>query len=403
LPGGICLNKQPGDPFNDLMSVSAFAVPVAAPRPVASQPPQKKSSYQPQLDGLRGIAIISVVLHHFDVHLPGLFDWGPIGVRIFFLLSGYLITQSLWRLQADSERAGGGYWPGLLGFHARRMARLLPVLYLMIAAACLMGLPEFRHAVGWHAAFLSNFYALRTGDWPAGASHLWSLSVQEQFYLLWPFLILVTPRKWLPPVLLALVVGGFLFRAMIIGVGASDFYRWVMLPGVIDTFALGALIACLRKSGQPLPLTSGWIGAGVGVLAIGCFVLARFVRFGPFLGVWAAVIETLENLFFAWMLLRTVAGWRGLAGAVFENPGLIFIGKISYGLYIFHVLVNVALTPWLERHGFGVHENLAVRTVVLFGVSVGVASLSYYFLEAPLGAWVRRKEMSLPGAQAQPA
>jgi len=385
------------------MSVASAFVVAPAVSSAAPAPPQKKSGYQPQLDGLRGIAILSVVLHHFEVRLPGLFDWGPIGVRIFFLLSGYLITQSLWRLQADAARAGGGYWSGLLGFHARRMARLIPVLYLMIAGACLMGLPEFRQAVGWHLTFLSNFYALKTGDWPAGASHLWSLSVQEQFYLLWPFLILVTPRKWLPAVLLVLVVGGFAFRATVIGTGISDFYRWVMLPGVIDTFALGALIACVRKSERPLALTSGWAGAFVGLAALGCYVAARFVRFGPFPGAWAAVIETLENFFFAWMLLRTVAGWRGVVGAVFENPGLIFLGRISYGLYIFHVLVNIALTPWLERHGLGVHDNLAIRTAVLFALSVGVASLSYFFLELPLGEWVRRKESALAGAQPRPA
>ena len=380
------------------MSVPAVAIPV----PVVSVPAPgtpRKSAYQPQLDGLRGIAILSVVLHHFEVRLPGLFDWGPIGVRIFFLLSGYLITQSLWRLQNDAREAGGGYWSGLLGFHARRMARLLPVLYTMIAIAFLMGLPEFRNAVFWHLAFLSNFYALHRGDWPDSASHLWSLSVQEQFYLLWPFVILVTPRKLLPWLLAALFAGAFAFRAAIIQLHASDFYRWVMLPGVIDSFALGALIACLKKSGRPLPFTSGWLGALVGAGALACYVAARFVRFGPFPGAWAAIIETLENLFFAWLLLRTTAGWRGAMGFVFENPILVYLGKISYGLYIFHVLVHVALTPWLNRHGLGIGDHVYLRAVILMALSIGVAALSYRYVEAPLAAWVRRRESMLPGAR----
>jgi peptidoglycan/LPS O-acetylase OafA/YrhL len=379
--------------------MSACAPVVSVPVTGGPAPGARKGGYLPQLDGLRGIAVLSVVLHHFDVRLPGMFDWGPIGVRNFFLLSGYLITLSLWRLQADARAAGGGYWIGLLGFHARRMARLLPVLYVMLGVAFLMGLPEFREALAWHAVFGSNFYALHVGKWPDAASHLWSLSVQEQFYLLWPFFILVTPRKWLPAALVALFVGGFAFRAAIIETGASDFYRWVMLPGVIDSFALGSLIACLKKPGRPLPFTSGWPAVAVGLAAFGCYVAARHVRFGPFSGVAEAGIETLENLFFGWLLLRTIAGWRGVAGTFFESRVLVHFGRISYGLYIFHVLVNVTLSPWLAQQGLTVAEHGLLRCAILLAASVGVASVSYYFLEAPLAAWVRRREVSLPGAR----
>jgi peptidoglycan/LPS O-acetylase OafA/YrhL len=364
-------------------------VPAASAVPPARG---KKSAYQPQLDGLRGIAILSVLLHHFELRLPGLFDWGPIGVRIFFLLSGYLITQSLWRLQAEASTSGS-YWSGLFGFHARRMARLTPVLYTMLGVACFMGLPEFRHAIAWHATFLSNFYALHIDDWPAAASHLWSLSVQEQFYLLWPFVILVIPRKALPYALIAMFVAAFLFRAMVIGTDASNFYRWVMLPGVLDSFALGALIACWKKSGRPLPIVKGWIGGVIGLLAFGCYIAARVVRFGPFGGPGVAVIETLENVFLGWLLLRTVVGWTGITGRIFENSVLVYIGKISYGLYVFHVLVHVALTPWLEQHGLGLSDHhMLLRSAILLSVSIGVASLSYFYVEAPLTAWVRNQE-----------
>lgn len=373
------------------------------PASVSAAPPSpptvRKSAYQPQLDGLRGIAILSVLLHHFEVRLPGLFDWGPIGVRIFFLLSGYLITQSLWRLQADA-RERGGYWKGLFGFHARRMARLTPVLYAMVAVACLMGLPEFRNAAAWHLAFLSNFFALHVGDWPDAASHLWSLSVQEQFYLLWPFVILVTPRRALPWLLGILFVGAMGFRAAIMATGASDFYRWVMLPGVIDSFALGALIACGKKSGRPLPLISGRSGWLAAAVALAAYVLARYVRFGLIEGPVSAIIESLENIFFAWLLLRTAAGWGGWMGRLFENPALVYLGKISYGLYIFHVLVNVALTPWLDQVGLDARGHALIRSVPLLAISVGVAALSYHFVEAPLAAWVRRREAALPGVRA---
>jgi peptidoglycan/LPS O-acetylase OafA/YrhL len=368
----------------------------SSPAPISVGP--RKSGYQPQLDGLRGIAILSVLLHHFGVHLPGLLDWGPIGVRIFFLLSGYLITQSLWRLQRDVSEAGGGYATGLLAFHARRMARLTPVLYTMIGVACLMGLPEFRDAVLWHALFLSNFYALHIGDWPAAASHLWSLSLQEQFYLFWPFVILVTPRKWLPALLVAIFVGAFAFRAWIIGADISNFYRWVMLPGVLDSFALGALIAIWRKSGAAVPFTRGWLGVACGLAALGCYIAARLVRFGPFGGPSVAIIETLENVFLGWLLLRTAMGWRGFGAWLFENPILVSLGKISYGLYVFHVLVHVAIGPWLDRHNILIGDHMFARSGILIAISIGFAALSYYYVEQPLAAWVRKRESAAPGA-----
>jgi peptidoglycan/LPS O-acetylase OafA/YrhL len=382
------LNKSSASPFFEGM-------PTAIPSAAA---PVKKSGYQPQLDGLRGIAILSVLLHHFGVHLPGLLDWGPIGVRIFFLLSGYLITQSLWRLQRDSEAAGGGYWTGLFAFHARRMARLTPVLYTMVGVACLMGLPEFRNAVLWHVVFLSNFFALHTGKWPDAASHLWSLSVQEQFYLLWPFVILVTPRRYLPALMVAIFAGAFAFRAWVIHEHLSDFYRWVMLPGVLDSFALGALIAIWRKSGAAAPITRGWLGATCGLAALACYIVARLVRFGPFEGPWIAIIETLENVFLGWLLLRTALGWRGIAAWIFENPVLMYLGKISYGLYVFHVLVHVALAPWLGRHGLGLGDHMLLRSGILVAASIGFAALSYHYVEQPLTAWVRKRETAAPGA-----
>lgn len=350
----------------------------------------KKSAYLPQLDGLRGIAILSVLIHHFDVHLPKWIDWGPIGVRTFFLLSGYLITLSVWKLGTPAEGAKD-YWSGMGAFHLRRMTRLVPVLYLMLLLGVVMGLPEYVEGIGWHFAFLSNFYALHLGYWPGGASHLWSLSLQEQFYLLWPFLILIVPRKFLPWALTGFMVFALGYRVAMIGNGSSEFHRWVMLPGVIDTFALGALIACWKKSGRPIPLASGPVGLSVGVFALICYAVARECRYLPYVAPWMGVIETLENIFLGWVLLRTIEGWRGVVGWVFEMRFLMAIGRISYGLYVFHVLVHISIGPWLDRAGITKDDDVLLRTFILIVISMGVAALSYRYLEMPLAAWARRR------------
>ncbi len=378
------------------MSAATLACPPPTTRP------QRQSSYLPQLDGLRGIAILSVLLHHFQIHLSGWIDWGPVGVRIFFLLSGYLITLSLWKLHfrvAD----GANYWAGLRAFHARRMVRLTPVLYAMIALGCVMGLAEFQDALGWHLAFLTNFHTLISGEWPGAASHLWSLSVQEQFYLSWPLVILLIPRSYLPYALAAFILGAATFRFGCMATGASDYYRWTMLPGMLDSFALGALIACWKASKRQLPITSGKVGTAIGVAAFGCYVVARLMRNAPFSSPWLAFTESFENLFLGWVLLRTIEGWGGITGRIFENGVLIFLGKISYGLYVFHTLVHVALDPWLNRIGLTLPEYAWARAALLLPVSVAIATLSWRFVEQPLARWARRREAGSASATASTA
>ncbi len=350
--------------------------------------PGKPSGYQPQLDGLRGIAILSVLIHHFDVHLPGWLDWGPIGVRLFFLLSGYLITLSVWKLIQQSETSGG-LWKAVGGFHLKRGVRLLPVLYIMLFVGALMGLPEIREGILWHSTFLTNFYILAQDEWPGAASHLWSLSVQEQFYVLWPFLLLVVPKKNLPWALAGLVLFAFSYRFMCWHTDASVFLRWLMLPGVIDSFAMGALVACWKSAGKPFSVTHGRAQVVWAVAAVAAYVIARYLRFVPTASPWLAIIETLENFALAWLLLRTTEGWSGWFGMLLKTRWLGYIGKVSFGLYVFHVLIHVAFSPWLTQ--FGITDSY-LRAAILIPATLVVASISWHSVEAPLTTWIRKRK-----------
>ncbi len=352
--------------------------------------PPGKSAYLPQLDGLRGIAILSVLIHHFEVHLPVWIDWGPIGVRTFFLLSGYLITLSLWKMMARAE-GNGGYWRGIGAYHIRRFLRLAPALYLMIAIGCVMGLDYFWDGLGWHLAFLTNFYTLIHNEWPGAVSHLWSLSLQEQFYVVWPLVILLVPRRYLPWALLGIMASAFAFRFWAFSVDASPFVRWLMLPAVMDSFALGALIACWKTSDRPIPLATGWTGLAVGLAAIGCYVIARFMRYATEITPWFGMMDTFENVFLGWILLRTIQGWGGVVGRIFENRVLVYLGKISYGLFVFHSLVHVVLTPWLDRIGLTLPGHGWERSAILIPVCIGIAAISWRWIEQPLGQWAHRR------------
>ncbi len=149
------------------------------------------------LDGLRALAVLAVVLEHFGpVHLAELVHPGRLGVRLFFVLSGFLITGIL----LEARAAGGPAATGsiLRAFFVRRALRLLPLFYVVLAISCVFS-PSVREGWLWHATYQTNHYIAILGGWPTAFAHAWSLAVEEQFYLVWPWIILLLPLRALGP------------------------------------------------------------------------------------------------------------------------------------------------------------------------------------------------------------
>jgi peptidoglycan/LPS O-acetylase OafA/YrhL len=147
-----------------------------------------------QLDGLRAVAVGAVMLQHFWLG-AGLFDFGAMGVRLFFVLSGFLITGIL--LKSRELLDSGEQRPSFaLGrFYIRRFLRIFPLYYAVLLAAWLLRLWGTRGEMGWHLAYLTNVDLFLRGRWWGDISHFWSLAVEEQFYLVWPLVILLAPRR----------------------------------------------------------------------------------------------------------------------------------------------------------------------------------------------------------------
>lgn len=340
--------------------------------------------YQPQIDGLRAIAVTGVLLHHFGMHIPDFLEYGPMSVRLFFALTGYFITMWLWKAE-DAARSGGvSVWRELPVFHARRLLRIVPPLYLSLAVATISGLDIVHRDLPWHALFASNFYAVHVGYWPPLVAHLWSLSVQEQFYLLWPLVILFTPRRWFLAVLAASVLIAFSFRVYCVLAGVNPLFRWTMLPGTLDSFAIGGFIAWLgqgRVGTAIMTMRQRW---GFGVFAFACLLVARSLRYLPQDSLWVPTIELWEGVFIGWVIAATAQGWRGPLGWFLSLPPLVYIGKISLGIYLFHVLVEVLVGPWIVASGLDPMHDNTTRVWTLWLVSIGVAAVSWHFFEKPL-------------------
>ena len=217
------------------------AEPVAPAKPRRKAAAKPKSNYQPHLDGLRCLAILGVLFEHFGVPLPVLLRFGPLSVRFFFVLSGYFITLSLWKLQTEIVSSKKGKFLPVCRFYLSRFMRIGPPFYLALTVGALLGIDEVRTNFLWLATFQANNYIAYIGYWPEAISHFWSLAVQEQFYLVWPLVVLTLPRRWFMTAMVGFIVFGLFFRIFCIATAAPTLTRWVTLFGCFDSFAIGAL------------------------------------------------------------------------------------------------------------------------------------------------------------------
>ena len=340
---------------------------------------------RPQLDALRAFAVLGVLLAHTMPWTQDAFDAGSAGVRLFFVLSGFLITGILLRARAQAAAAGAGRGQVLRAFYARRFLRIFPPYYGVLALALLLGLPQVRETLAWHLAYLSNFFAATHG-WPQPyLGHLWSLSVEEQFYLVWPAVILFTPRRWLPAALVGTVCVGpparLVFTALV-----GDPIRGGTVPlTCLDSLGLGALLALAHQSGPGARarLRRACFGAGAALfLAV---LGASLLKVGA--GFRVAGKELAFALLFTWLVDRADAGFGGPARRLLEWRPLVYAGGISYGIYLYHEFLPPLLhrlDPWLPAALRFPAGHGPVRLLYVAAATLPVAALSWHLFEKPL-------------------
>src|ERR1700722_8826765 len=180
-------------------------------------------THMKQLDGLRAFAIFFTMVTHFvvvtDSPMGRLIPRGQLGVRPFFVISGFLITRILLRCRLEQDQ-----WRELRVFYCRRVLRIVPLYYVTLAVTALVNIRPVRQTLWWHVAYLSNFYhVLRNVPLETVVTPYWSLSVEEQFYLIWPCFILFLPRRYLLKAMIATVCLGPLSRIIGVTMGIHSF------------------------------------------------------------------------------------------------------------------------------------------------------------------------------------
>lgn len=341
-----------------------------------------KLGYRRDIEGLRGLAVLLVILFH--VRLPG-FQGGFVGVDVFFVISGYLIT----RLLVDEIHSAGRI--RILAFYARRARRLLPAAALTITATLvaswflLSPLAQFQLARTALAAttYWSNIrFAIEAGDYFGETLtadpllHTWSLAVEEQFYLVWPALVAVAVllgrrrRGFLLGALSLVTLGSFVLSLW--ATGASAHWAFFGSPARAWEFGVGALASLafmhVRDPMHRVGIVIGWIGL-VGVVAAG--VLASEASAWPGVG---ALLPTLGSVF---VLVSGVMAPRSALQSLLASPPLQVLGRLSYTWYLWHwpalVLAEAAVGPL----------SLPVRLAVATG-SLGLSAITHQLVENPV-------------------
>jgi peptidoglycan/LPS O-acetylase OafA/YrhL len=348
--------------------------------------------YRPGLDGLRAVGILTVLAFHVGAFSrTSVLDGGFLGVQVFFVISGFLITALLLEEHERNDRISLGK------FYARRALRLFPALFAAVAAAVVYASFAPRDQLHGTAmeAIASVFYwdnwfhALNVGP-PTILLHTWSLSIEEQFYLVWPLLLIavihVTRRRrdlWVLP--LALAAAAAIGRAGVIAADPGSFNR---LYFGTDTRADALLIGCTLA----LLWDRGWLqraARAVSALALPAVaVLALLMWYASVPGRSLYLYGLLAcSLASAVLIANVVTGRPAVLVRALEQPPIVFVGKISYGLYLWHYVVF-----WIVRDHTGGWSH-ASRVPLELSVAVAVAIASYYVLELPI---VRHKARFTP-------
>ncbi len=340
--------------------------------------PPPKTFYRPDVDGLRALAVLPVILFHAGFSCPG----GFIGVDVFFVISGYLITQIIER-ELKARRFS------VLVFYQRRIRRIFPALFGTLTATSVAAyfllppveLKAFGETLVASSAFTSNILFYRWSGYFAANSeytpllHTWTLSLEEQFYVCWPLILTVLSfpalSKWKIPATLSVFVGTLMLSAR--WVGGNPNLAFYLLPSRAWELALGALLglSSVSRRVQRLPRILGSVAslAGIGLLAI---AVTTYGKATPFPGI-AALLPCAG----AALIIAAGEGGPSIGGRFLSLRPLVMIGMISYSLYLWHWPILVFGQVFANRK-----LDVAERSGLIVLIFI-VAWLSWRFVESP--------------------
>ena len=350
------------------------------------------STYMPQLDALRAYAVLAVLAHHLLSHdvFPSLFaniNLGFAGVRLFFVLSGFLITGILLRARKQIELGEISHRAATVTFYARRTLRIFPIYYATIAVALFLGIETALEDWPWMVTYTYNLHIASEGWWPAYFSHFWSLSVEEQYYLVWPWIVLLAHRKWLVPIVMSIIVLAPLYRLIAFLYDFNGVAIYAHTASSLDALGIGSLLAiaseklAINKRRIVTSYLMFWLAAPALFAAM---LLEIFYSINLVKILHVAFFELSLACIFAWLVWGAANRFGSIGTLFLEVTPLIYLGKISYGVYLYHLFLPDIVRPYLRMIGINFVEKSIIDFGIMASLTVLLAAFSWHFFEAPL-------------------
>jgi peptidoglycan/LPS O-acetylase OafA/YrhL len=332
-----------------------------------------------QLDALRAFAVLAVMVEHYGgrtVNSLIPISAGYLGVGLFFTLSGFLITGLLLR---TFEAYGDAKGTALRNFYGRRLLRLAPPFYLVLIILVLIGLEPIASSWPWHAAYLTNVWVAMGNP----SNVFWSLAVEEQFYLIWPLMLLAAGRGNALRLAIGIIIAGVAFRIGWAVAGFDTRTAIYLLFGNFVLLGMGAACGVLSyKDGKPFQFH--WFTprlqhlSGLAALAAFGFAVVPWLLYGSQGYLRFLTLDILVGFTFCWLILKSAVGWSGRMQWLMTRPVLLFIGKISYMIYLTHNFVPKVYELYLGQLADWQLLALSLPTVFI------ICTLSWHLMEKPL-------------------
>ncbi len=338
--------------------------------------------YHKQIDSFRFFAVFLVLVSHWLHYLPHIeqLRFGAFGVEFFFCISGFLISGQLYAYKEKVEEKVVSKARAIWVFYIRRILRIFPLYYLIVILTALLNKGEIREAFIWNIGYASNFYFIKTQEWTSTFSHFWSLSVEEHFYLIWPFFLILVKRKYFPLLFILLSAFSIWFRYDVFAEAHDYFKVYVHTFSAFDLFMTGAALAYFHRYYYQ------------SFLKLFSNRAVRYLVLIAFLALYYVWIFKVDWALFNWIYARffysiiycfligfLVVGFKGPMAKVFENKYLIHAGSLSYGIYLLHnfvpgILLGIKKLEW----------HYSIEFVIYLATTLIISEILYRFFETPI-------------------